>query len=140
MASFTQHCCLNIQIVKLKTLPNTFNTPSNKVFESKCNLHIQYPEFQIVECSKQVIVIIVNSVSQSNKLNCAISDEHSQAKSLAQEGSVNKPKSPMQRRQVQRQIKEHSKTKISEPTSKTASRPRSIPKENPNRRHEMNKP
>ncbi len=37
----------------------------------------------------------------------------------------------MQRRQVQRQTKEHMKTKRSEPTSKIATRPRSILKENP---------
>ena len=43
---------------------------------------------------------------------------------------LNKPKSSMQRRQVQRQTKEHIKTRRPEPTSQIATRPRSIPTEN----------
>ena len=53
------------------------------------------------------------------------------AKIIKTRQELNKPKSSMQRRQVQRQTKEHIKTKRSEPTSKIATRPRSILKENP---------
>ena len=68
-----------------------------------------------------------------NKIRVSAGDIVAQTSELSESPGLNKPKFPMQRRQVQRRTKEHSKTKISEPTSKTASRPRSIPKENPNR-------
>ena len=46
---------------------------------------------------------------------------------------LNSANSPMRKIQVPRKIQEYGKTKISESTSSTASRPRPIPKENPNR-------